>query len=98
MSYNIKTARPSYSTDYLDHQTGIDQEMNLAGIVVNTIKQYPCLWNTKLRSYKDLTMKEASWKEMQTKLKVPGKGGNHLSKALHSVRRHNVVLTSIKRQ
>lgn len=51
-----------------------DQEggSSLAGRIVDAMPDYPCLWNTHLRSYKDLNIKDQAWKELQTKLRAPG--------------------------
>ena len=48
-----------------------DDYKNLSEAVVVTVENYPCVWNTKLRSYKDINMKEQAWKEIGSKIGVP---------------------------
>lgn len=48
------------------------ENSSLSGRLVDLMPDYPCLWNTHLRSYKDLNLKDQSWKELQAKLKAPG--------------------------
>ena len=36
------------------------------------MSDYPCLWCTTLRSYKDLTKKNAAWRELSCKLNASG--------------------------
>jgi len=39
--------------------------------IVDAIVEYPCLWNTHLRCYKDINKKEQAWKELQQYLQTP---------------------------
>lgn len=34
---------------------------------IECVRQYPCLWDTKLISYKQLDVKDAAWKEILKK-------------------------------
>ena len=49
-----------------------DYNSSLAENIVNIMPDYPCLWNTHLRSYKDINKREEAWKELEEKLNAPG--------------------------
>ena len=49
-----------------------DENNSLAGRIIDLMPEYPCLWNVRLRSYKDLNMKEEAWNELEIKLKTLG--------------------------
>lgn len=58
---------------FLEEQPQEEPEYDLMSIrnnLVDIMPSFPALWNTSLRSYKDLNKKEASWKELSSKLNV----------------------------
>lgn len=61
----------SYQQKTSTNQEG-QQELSLTEIrhqLVDLMPSYPALWNTSLRSYKDLNKKDAAWKEISSQLK-----------------------------
>lgn len=49
------------------------EHFSLRERIVEIMSNYPCLWCTTLRSYKDLTKKNAAWRELSYKLNTSGK-------------------------
>ena len=41
--------------------------------LINYIQSYPALWDTSLRSYKDLNKKDAAWKQISKNVKLSSK-------------------------
>ena len=45
------------------------EEVDIRQQLVDLMPVYPVLWNTSLRSFKDINKKEAAWKEISAQLK-----------------------------
>ena len=45
-----------------------DDEGDIRQQIVDLMPNYPVLWNTQLRSFKDLTKKDAAWKEISNQI------------------------------
>ena len=42
-------------------------------IFINEMREYPCIWNTSLRSYHDQIIRKNVWDELRKKFGCPGK-------------------------
>ena len=40
---------------------------------INEMREYPCIWNTSLRSYHDQIIRKNAWDELSKKFGCPGK-------------------------
>ena len=42
-------------------------------VFINEMQEYPCIWNTSLRSYHDQIIRKNAWDELSKKFECPGK-------------------------
>lgn len=47
--------------------------MNIKERIIETVRNYPILYDKKIKEYKDLDAKYKTWKEVSTVLNMPGK-------------------------
>ena len=65
---NATEIEPQATTSQQDQE-----DLSLRERIVEMMPEYPCLWCTTLRSYKDLTKKSAAWRELSCRLNASGK-------------------------
>ena len=53
-----------------DSQQRTSQDMK--SILVNEMQEYQCIWNNRVKGYKDLNKKAQAWKELSLKTRVNG--------------------------
>ena len=51
---------------------GEQDEIDEDELLINEVRSFRCLWDTKCRAYKDTPKKTQAWKSITTKLRKPG--------------------------
>ena len=46
---------------------------NLEAHLIEEMRKFPCLWDTKIRAYKETPLKVEAWRQKSTLLNVEGK-------------------------
>ena len=59
-------------SEVFERQDQNGSSLTMAEKLVDMMPEYPTLWNTRLRSYKDLNAKESAWNEIASKLNTQG--------------------------
>ena len=67
-----ETSRPAETTVSVG-SVECQDNLSLRGRLVDLMPSYPALWCITMRSYKDLTKKDAAWKELSLKLNETSK-------------------------
>jgi len=42
-------------------------------VLINVVQRYPCLWNKKLKEFKDIKVRSNAWKEVAEEMDSNGK-------------------------
>ena len=57
--FSTETFKGADTNNEVDHDNDFDEEF-----FVEEIRKYPCIWDTKCRSYKDGTKKQNAWSQL----------------------------------
>ena len=75
-SFQPHTEVPSRSEDRSQNletaSTQQQEDVDIEEFLVEEVKAYPCIWNTKASSYKDNMKKIQAWKNISEKLETEG--------------------------